>query len=279
MKKSLNFSVITLIIGIFVLLCSYCFIAFFLPLHLPTLPYSTVVLDTSGKEIGEIIYDQKIRHRPLIYEDIPRFYQDALVTLEDRSFWSNNGISLSGLARSTWNNLNAGKIIEGGSTLSSGLIRNTFWLNEKRNLAKKLEEFILAIRLNHLLTKQEILTEYVNRVSFGYLNYGLASASRYYFAKDPQNLTKAEQIALLAIPKDPKKYNPYTEPKAFRERFTHIIDTLQKNSILTPTEAKNILEETIDFNYAHGDTLPYVADFIEHGYEKWHLKSTIDSSS
>jgi membrane peptidoglycan carboxypeptidase len=103
------------------------------------------------------------------------------------------------------------------------------------------------------------------------LNYGLASASRYYFSKDPKNLTKAEQIALLILPKDPKKYNPYKENKAFKVRFSLIVHTLQKNNILTETEAKNILTEERGLNYNHENILPYVADFIEHGYEKWRL--------
>jgi penicillin-binding protein 1C len=110
-------------------------------------------------------------------------------------------------------------------------------------------------------------------VYYGYLNYGLTSASRYYFAKEPKNLTKAEQIALLILPKDPKKYNPYKESKAFKERFSLVIKTLKKEHILSDTEAENIQSEELQFNYEYDDVLPYVTDFMEHSYSKWRLKN------
>ncbi len=85
-----------------------------------------------------------------------------------------------------------------------------------------------ALRLNQIYSKDQILTEYINRVNFGYLNYGLKSAAKYYFNRTPNDLTKAEQIALLVLPKDPKKYDPYNKPKLFQQRFHHVVTTLQK---------------------------------------------------
>lgn len=273
MKKQLKYPIFWLTIWLVIFLWTYFFISYGISFQIPDLPYSTVILDRDGKPVGEIIRDKTIRHQPLKYEDIPEFYRDALVTLEDGSFWSNNGVDISWLIRSTWNNIRAGKVIEWGSTLSSGLIRNTLWLNEKRTLSKKLLEFVYAVRLNHLYTKEEILTSYIDRVYYGYLNYGLTSASRYYFAKEPKNLTKAEQIALLILPKDPKKYNPYKESRAFKERFSLVIKTLKKEHILSDTEAENIQSEELQFNYEHDDVLPYVTDFMERSYNKWRLKT------
>lgn len=129
--------------------------------------------------------------------------------------------------RSTLHNIQAGRIVEGASTLSAQLIRNIFWINERRDLTHKILESLYAIRLNHIMSKEEILTTYVNRIGFGYLNFGLRSASLYYFAKEPKNLTPAEQIGLLVIPKNPNTYNPYTHPKAFNERYQQILKTLE----------------------------------------------------
>lgn len=165
----------------------------------------------------------------------------------------------------------AGKIIEGGSTISSQFIRNNLWLNESRTLTKKILEFLYAIRLNHLYTKDEILEKYLNQVSYGYLNYGLSSASHYFFTKDPENLTKAEQIALLVIPKDAHKFDPYKNPKAFRSRFEKVVAYLQKSNVISTSESRDILAESLNFNYDHDNKLPYVADFLQYGYEKWRL--------
>lgn len=103
---------------------------------------------------------------------------------------------------------------------------------------------------------------YSDRISFGYMNYGLASASRYFFAKDPKNLTEAEQIALLAIPKNPKRYDPYRNRKNLDERIRLIVRTLEAGGKISPEKARSILSERLSFNTRHENTLPYVADFI-----------------
>lgn len=123
-------------------------------------------------------------------------------------------------------------------------------------------EFMYAVRLNHLYSKDGILTEYINRVDFGYLNYGLKSAAKYYFDREPKDLTKAEQIALLILPKDSKQYDPYRKPKSFRSRFEKVVDILAQQHILNPEERNDVLNENLNWNTRHGNPLPYVADFL-----------------
>lgn len=118
------------------------------------------------------------------------------------------------------------------------------------------------MRINHLLSKEQILTEYLNRVGFGYMNYGLKSASKYYFDKEPSNLTQAEQIALLSLPKDPRKYDPYKQPRNFRARFELLIKTLIATNILSNDEGETIRNEQFIWNKDHGNSLPYVSDFL-----------------
>ncbi|MDD5376744.1 MAG: transglycosylase domain-containing protein [Candidatus Gracilibacteria bacterium] len=252
----------SLIIFSLFLISGYFSIVFFLPLDIPPLPSSTIFLDSKGQEIGEVIYSGSIRHRKTTSEEIPDFYKKSLIALEDTTFWTNNGISLRGIVRSTLHNIRAGKVVEGGSTLSSGLIRNTFWIGEDRTIGKKILEFLYAIRLNRLYPKDRILTEYIDRVGFGYLNQGLGSAAKYYFGREPKNLTKAEQIALLILPKDSRRYDPYKKPQTFRSRFEFIVDVLEKKQIITADEQKNILLENLAWNMEHGNSLPYVSDFL-----------------
>lgn len=94
------------------------------------------------------------------------------------------------------------------------------------------------------------------------MNYGLKSASKYYFDREPRNLTKAEQIALLIIPKDSQKYNPYQKPKNFRTRFETITGILRDGGVITGEEYQTILSEKLSWNTEHGNPLPYVTDFL-----------------
>ena len=95
------------------------------------------------------------------------------------------------------------------------------------------------------------------------MNYGLKSAAKYYFDQEPKNLTHAEQIALLLIPRDPKKYDPFNKPKNFRERFEAVTNTLRESGIITEEERKSLLHEKLSWNRNHENSLPYVLDFLK----------------
>ncbi|EKD66225.1 MAG: 1A family penicillin-binding protein [uncultured bacterium (gcode 4)] len=254
---------------------SYLFIKYLLPLNLNALPESSIIYDVNWVQIWEIPYEEKIRRKNISYDQIPEFYRKALVILEDKSFYTNNWVDLKWLVRSTIINLKSGQIVQGGSTISSQLIRNNLWLNERRSLWKKLQEFILALRLNWKYSKTEILEKYANQVYFGYLNYGLDSAANYYFWKSPENLTKAELIALLSIPKNPKLYDPYKNKQTFKTRFLIIAETLEKNNLIDKNELNSIKNEQLKLNKDHRDKLPYIRDFIA---KKWIRENIIDTT-
>lgn len=267
MKKITKSILFSLILFLIILLLSYLFIVFVLPLHLNNLASSTIIYDTNNIEIWEIINSNKIRHRDIKNDEIPEFYKNALINIEDKSFYNNDWISLRWLSRSVLNNIKSGKIVEWGSTISSQFIRNNLWLNDDRWIFKKALEFVYAIRLNSLFSKDEILEKYVNQIYFWYMNYGLKSASIYFFWKDPSNLTKAEQIALLVIPKNIKKYDPYINKANFSKRFKLIADYLEKNRIISTNEKKSIENEKLFFTQDHSNKLPYFADFLRNNPE------------
>lgn len=274
MKIKKKIIIISLIL---ILPVSYLFIKYLLPLNLNALPESNIIYDVNWIEIWEIPYEQKIKRKNIKYEQIPEFYRKALVILEDKSFFENNWVDLKWLIRSTVNNIKSGQIVQGGSTISSQLIRNNLWLNERRSLWKKVLEFILAIRLNWKYSKTEILEKYVNQVDFGYMNYWLDRAANYYFSKSPENLTQAELIALLAIPKNPNLYDPYKNKQTFRARFLIIANSLYKNKLINKSELNSIETEKLNLTSEHKDKLPYIKDFIA---KKWvkenEIKTTID---
>lgn len=116
--------------------------------------------------------------------------------------------------------------------------------------------------MNHMLTKEEILTEYINRVGYGYLNYGLGSASIFYFGKEVNTLTEAEQLALLLLPKDPKKYDPYLQKWNFRTRYEWLVESLWSSAMISQTKSQELLSEQLIWNTTHEARAPYVKDFL-----------------
>lgn len=156
----------------------------------------------------------------------------------------------------------AGKVVEGGSTISMQLVRNRLWLNESRGLGKKLLEAALAIRVRIHATADQILREYAQSVSFGHMNIGIESASDWYFGKMPESLTKDEQIALLVLPRDPERYDPINHYGAFEKRFDQLRDHLVRSGIMSETEGKAISTESLRFTYGKktNGVLPYAVD-------------------
>lgn len=150
----------------FAFLLAFGVFRYVLPFELPSEPYSTVLLDRNGNEIGEILSEKNVRHRPLEYSDVPEFTKRAVVALEDRRFFSHFGLDPVGIARAFYRNFRYGGIREGASTLDTGLVRNALWIEDDRTWSKKILEAIYALRLDGRYSKEKILAEYLNRVSF-----------------------------------------------------------------------------------------------------------------
>ncbi|MDD4151504.1 MAG: transglycosylase domain-containing protein [Candidatus Gracilibacteria bacterium] len=259
MRKSIKFS----LIGIIILYVLYFIFPYFISIKISNFPSSQVIYDSNNEEIGEIVAEGKYRHRIIDYKDEKYdFLKKVVISLEDRRFYYHSGIDFISFFRASLQNLKAGKILEGASTIDSQVIRNSLWLNETRNYKKKIEEFIYALALNKKYSKDEILNLYLNNVYFGYLNYGFESASIYYFGKDLENLTKAEILALATIPKNSNNYDPLKKKEAFEKRFNSLLNTLKTRKIISEEEYKDIKQEKLIWNTEHKNKLPYITDFI-----------------
>jgi len=238
------------------------------PLKIKKINPSTVIYDKNNIEIAEIINDKKTRHRPIKIKNIPEFTKKAIVLMEDKNFYSNLWIDFSAIFRAIINNLKSDKKIEWASTISTQIIRNNYWLNEKRTYSKKIKEFYLALVLNAKYSKNQILELYLNNIYFWNLNYWIESASQYYFWKNLKNLTKAEQLALLIIPKNSNKFDPYKNKNNFQKRFKKIAIYLEKNKLFNKQELNNILTEKLIFKKNHKNKLPYIRDFLKNKLQK-----------
>lgn len=120
-----------------------------------------------------------------------------------------------------------------------------------------------AIKLNRQYSKDWILTKYMNTINFGYMNFGFASASKFYFGKSIKDLTRAEQVALLAIPKNPSKYNPYQSSESFQNRYNTLINYFHDNGLLKDNEYTMIKNEKLTWRKDHSQKLPYISDLIK----------------
>lgn len=245
--------------------------------NIQQIPYSTVIYDKNNVRVWEIIKDNKYRHEEVLFWEIPEFTKKSIIALEDKTFFSNSWIDYKAIFRAFLNNFQAWSIIEWWSTISTQVIRNNYWLNKERTFLTKIKEFYLAIALNNNYSKEDILSNYLWNIYYWYLNYWLKSASNYYFDKSLSNLTKAEQIALIALPKNPKKYDPYINKQEFKNRFKNIANYLYENKIIQKNELNEILNEKLEFNENHDNKLPYIVDYFK-GLWNWKVQEDIMNS-
>ena len=170
------------------------------------------------------------------FDDLPPHLIDAVLAIEDRRFFSHFGVDLRGLARATFANLAAGRLVQGGSTLTQQLAKNLF-LTPERTLRRKLQEILLAFWLETRLSKQEILTLYLNRVYFGDGLYGIGAAADNYFGKSVQEVDLAEAALLAGLLKAPSRYAPTRNAAAAATRRRLVLTAMHGSGKISRGEA------------------------------------------
>lgn len=172
---------------------------------------STKIYDRTGQVL---LYDlhENIKRTVIPYEEINLDTKNATVAIEDSEFYNHKGIRVKAILRAVWSNMTGGKV-QGGSTITQQLIKNTL-LTSNRSVSRKIKEWILAVKLEKILTKDEILALYLNEAPYGGNIYGVEEASKAFFNKEPMSLTLAESAYLAAIPNGPTYYSPYRKNKA-----------------------------------------------------------------
>ncbi len=172
--------------------------------------------------------------------ELPRYVPQAVIAIEDRRFYRHFGIDPIGLARAMITNIRAGRVVQGGSTLTQQLAKNLF-LKPERTLKRKIQEAVLAIWLESRFTKDEILQLYLNRVYFGAGAWGIEKAARKYFGKSARELTLGEAAILAGMLKAPARYNPLKYPGRARKRARQVIAAMLEEGYITREEAARAL--------------------------------------
>ena len=204
----------------------------------PKLPLR--VFSSDGALLGEFGEE----HRNLTrLKDIPKHMSDAVLAIEDARFFSHGGIDYIGVIRAAWANL--GKLkSQGASTITMQVAKNVYLSNEK-TFTRKIYEILLTFKLEHALTKEQILEVYMNQIYLGNRAYGFASASEAYFGKPLKNITIAEAAMLAGVPKFPSSANPVANYTRAKRRQLYIIDRMLENGFITEAQAVEARAEDV----------------------------------
>ena len=215
------------------------------------------VISQDFKLIGE--FGEKKR-TPIAYEDIPKRLIDALLAAEDDKFFEHRGIVISGLVRSTVQLISEGRVIGGGSTITMQVARN-FFFHKRKEFTRKFNEILLAFRIEDALTKEQILSLYVNKIFLGKTAYGFAAAGQVYYGKSLKQLSLAQLAMIAGLPKAPSSYNPIANSERATVRRDWILDRMLKLGTINKTEYQKALAETDDAMY-HGSKSELDADYV-----------------
>ncbi|MFN7950495.1 MAG: PBP1A family penicillin-binding protein [bacterium] len=213
---------------------------------------------------------------------VPRALVNAIVATEDTRFLDHAGVDPIGIARALVANLRSGSVQEGGSTITQQLVKNLF-LTPERTLSRKVREAAMALVLDALYDKDEILGVYLNAIYLGQRGamgvYGVGEAARYYFGKPVEDLSLGECAMLGGLIRSPGRYDPFRHPDAARERRAVVLDRMVKTHRLSPEEAERAAREPLSQSYAPGppEGAPYFVDLLRDELESTYSTNTLNA--
>ncbi|CAH7483487.1 peptidoglycan glycosyltransferase/peptidoglycan DD-transpeptidase MrcA [Vibrio chagasii] len=217
------------------------------------------VFSQDGKLISQFGEKRRI---PVTYDEIPRHLVEALIATEDSRFYEHPGIDPIGITRAAIVVAMSGSAKQGASTITQQLARNFFLSNEKK-IMRKIKEIFIAIHIEQLLSKEEIMELYVNKIFLGHRSYGFGAAARVYFGKDLPDLTLSELATLAGMPKAPSTMNPIYSIERATNRRNVVLRRMLDEKYITQTEFDEASNEQLVSKY-HGAEIelsaPYVAE-------------------
>ena len=198
-------------------------------------------------------------------KDVPKQLQQAIIATEDKNFYSHHGYDMFGLTRSMIENLLAGRVVQGGSTITQQLSRMLFLSNEQ-TYTRKLKEIIIAAKIEKSLTKSQILEMYMNNVYLGSGAYGVQGASQTYFNKNLNQLTLGEMALIAGLPQAPSVYSPFNNLELAIKRRNIVLERMYKMHYITKDEMKKAQSEEVKLTnmprYYTLNKAPYFCDYV-----------------
>lgn len=220
----------------------------------------TFFYSDDGRLIGEYSHERRI---VVPLAKIPPHVQQAFIAAEDANFYRHQGIDLPSIVRAFVKNLEAGRIVQGGSTITQQVTKS-FLLTPQKTYTRKLREAILAYRIDKNLSKDEILYLYLNQIYLGHGAHGVESAAELYFNKHVDQLTIGEAALLAGLTQAPSRYSPFSAPKAARKRQLYTLGQMVENEFITRQQAEEAAAEEIALYDRPNVNLLYTPYFTEH---------------
>ncbi|HLP87294.1 MAG TPA: transglycosylase domain-containing protein [Nostocaceae cyanobacterium] len=223
---------------------------------------TTFIYDIRGKLLTSIHGEANREVVPL--DRISPNLKRAVLASEDSHFYDHHGINPTGVGRAVVVNWTSGAVREGGSTITMQLVKNLF-LSQKRAFTRKLAEAVLAIRLEQILSKDEILEMYLNQVYWGHNNYGVQTAARSYFNKSAETLNLAESAMMAGLIQAPEEFSPFVSMKAAKQKQKEVLGRMLELNWITEKEYNEALNQEVKLGKIksfQGSALPYITNSV-----------------
>src|SRR3989344_2651182 len=232
---------------------------------------STKIYDRTGKVLLYSV-QERVRRQVIPLGDISRDVKNASVAIEDDQFYNHYGIQPGAILRAVFTNLRSGSYRQGGSTITQQVVKNSLLTNDK-TISRKLKEWVLAVKLEQTMSKDEILGWYLNEIPYGGNVYGIEEAAQAFFDTSAKDLTLAEAAYLAAIPKAPTFYSPYGPNRAkLEERKNLVLERMRALNFITESEYAQAKTERVTFKLTADNSLRaphfvmWVRSYLEEQY-------------
>jgi penicillin-binding protein 1A len=234
-------------------------------------PIITAVYSDDNRKIGEFYKERRIL---LPLAQMPEKLKQAFVAAEDARFYHHQGIDLMSIARAFFKNLEAGTIVQGGSTITQQVTKS-FLLTPERSYTRKIREAILAYRIDKTFSKDEILFLYLNQIYLGHGAHGVEAASENYFGKSAKDMNLAECAMLAGLPQAPSRYSPFRFPDRAKQRQIYVLNRMVSNGYITNIQATGAINMPLDIKPRRNwyiEKVPsyteYIRRYVEEKYGK-----------
>ncbi len=224
-------------------------------------PIITTVYSDDKRKIAEFFKERRI---VVPFSKMPKMLINGFVAAEDARFFKHEGVDLSSIARAFLKNIEAGTIIQGGSTITQQVAKS-FFLSPKKSYARKGREAILAYRIDQAFTKDEILFLYLNQIYLGHGAYGVEAAADNYFGKSVADLNLAECAMLAGLPQAPSRHSPFLHPKKAKERQIYVLNRMINEGYITNVEATEAINTPLDIKPRRNwyiEEVPHYAEYV-----------------
>jgi len=262
-------SLLTLAIGVAVvmILSISAYLLYFFLGELPSVDtlkdYRPSIATRVYADNNELIDEFFLEDRKIIkISELPKFVSQAFVAAEDSRFYEHKGVDFQGISRAFFKNIQAGRIVQGGSTITQQVAKSLY-LSPEKSYIRKIKEAFLAYKIDRYLTKEEILNLYLNHIYLGHGTYGVEAAAQGYFGKSARYLTLPEAAMLAGLPKAPSTYSPFTHFERARQRQVYVLERMEEDGYITRPEREKALNATLALRSVRPKEkiAPY---FIEH---------------